>query len=129
MVKKIKFPQFNSYTLEGDSITWEKEGFTLIARLQYDTDTKPMQYECYSPLKIKQWKNDGWFYVGVIVSIVKNGVVLDTHACSLWGVECNYNKTSNKYLATVAKDMESEVIEIGKREVERMIKALQTVTC
>ena len=129
MVKKIKFPQFNSYALEGDSITWEKEGFTLIALLQYDTDTKPMQYECYSPLKIKQWKNDGWFYVGVIVSIVKNGVMLDTHACSLWGVECNYNKTSNKYLATVAKDMESEVIEIGKREVERMIKALQTVTC
>ena len=128
MVKKIKFPQFNSYALEGDSITWEKEGFTLIARLQYDTDTKPMQYECYSPLKIKQWKNDEWFYVGVIVSISKNGVMLDDSAVSLWGVECNYNKTSNKYLANVAVDMEDEVVEVGKREVERMVKALQTVT-
>lgn len=128
MAKKIKFPQFNSYALEGDSITWESEGFTLTARLQYDTDTTPIDYECYSPLKIKQWKNDDWFYVGVIVSVSKNGVMLDDHAASLWGVDCNYNRTSNKHLATVAQDMENEAIEVGKLEVERMVKALQTIT-
>lgn len=126
MVKKIKFPQFNSFALGGDSITWEKEGFTLTARLRYDDQTRPTDYECYSPLKIKQWKNDEWFYVGVIVSVSKNGVMLDDHAASLWGVDCNYNKTSNKYLAIVAQDMENEAIECGKLEVEKMIKALQT---
>jgi hypothetical protein len=125
MTKKIKFPRFNSYALEGDSITWESEGFTLTATLKYDGDTKPTDYECYSPIKIKQWKNDEWFYVGVIVSVSKNGIILDDHAASLWGVDCNYNKTSNKYLSTVAKDMEREAIECGKIELKRMIEKLQ----
>jgi hypothetical protein len=63
--------------------------------------------------------------VGVIVSVSKNGIILDDHAASLWGVDCNYNKTSNKYLSTVAKDMEREAIECGKIELKRMIEKLQ----
>lgn len=125
---KIKFPQFASFAMEGDSVTWESEGFTLTARLKYDTDTTPMDYECYSPIKIKQWKNNEWFYVGVIIAISKNGVMLDEHAASRWGVDCNYSKTSNKYLSTIAGNMEGEALEIGKIEVERMIKALQSIT-
>lgn len=34
---------------------------------------------------LRSWCNDDWHYVGVILSVEKNGVVLDNHAASLWG--------------------------------------------
>lgn len=121
---KTKVPQFDSYALEGDCIKWSAEGFDITARLEYDTQCTPMQFECYSPIKIKQWKNNEWFYVGVVLAVSFNGVELDDHAASLWGVDCNYNKTSNKYLATVARDMQSEALDVARKARETMLNKL-----
>ena len=123
-MKTAKFPQFDSYALEGDSITWSAEGFDITAHLEYDSQCNPMEFDCYSPIKIKQWKNNEWFYVGVVLSVSFNGVELSDHAASLWGVDCNYNKKSNKYLANVARDMQDEALEVAKQARETMLSRL-----
>lgn len=123
-MKKQKFPQFDSYALIGDSISWKCDGFDLTATLKFDEDSHVNDSDCYSPIKIKQWKNDEWFFVGVVISASKNSVELLDHAASIWGTECNFNKTSNKHLAHLARDMESEAVDAGKLEIKRMCTAL-----
>ena len=123
-MKTPKFPQFDSYACVGDSISWRSEGYDITARLERDDDCSPMYFDCYSPIKIKQWKNDEWFYVGVVLSVSFNGVELSDHAASLWGCDCNYNKKSNKYLATVARDMQEEALEVAKLARVAMLNKL-----
>jgi hypothetical protein len=123
-MKPAKFPQFDNYACEGDSIEWQTEGFDLVARLERDDDTTPMDSEYYSPIKIKQWKNNEWFYVGVVLSVSFNGIALDNHAASLWGVDCNYNRTSNRYLSEVAREMESEALEVARARRSEIINKL-----
>lgn len=121
---KTKFPQFDSYACIGDKITWHKNGFDITATLEYDGDTKPTDFDCYSAIKIKQWKNDEWLFVGVVLSVYKNGIKLTDHGASLWGVECNYNKEANEHLAEVAQEMESEAIVEAERRIAEICKAL-----
>ena len=123
-MSKAKFPQFNSYACIGDSITWHKDGFDITATLQDDLVSHVNHSECYSPVKIKQWLNDEWFFVGIVLSVEKNGVLIDNHASSLWGIECNYNKKANRYLDELARELESEAIETAKKRVEVMLKSL-----
>ena len=120
---KTKKPQFASFACVGDSIRWGKSGFDFTATLEADIDSSPLDYECYSPIKIKQWKNDGWFYVGVVISVSLNGIELLDHAASLWSCECNYNAKSNRHLADVAFEMESAALEAAQlRRVSMMEK-------
>ena len=121
---KTKFPRFDSYVCEGDSITWQTEGFDITARIEYDQDCKPSDFDCYSPIKIKQWKNDEWFFCGVVLSVSFNGVELSDHAASLWGVDCNYNKKSNRYLSEVAKELECEALDCAKHARASMLEKL-----
>ena len=123
-MKSPKFPKFDSYACIGDSITWQKDGFDLTATLEQDTDCKPTDFDCYSPIKIKQWRNDEWFYVGVVISVSRNGVEITDHAASLWGVDCNYNKTSSRHLSEVAQELESEALDYAKSEAIKMVEAL-----
>ena len=127
-MKTAKFPKFDSYACVGDSITWQSEGYDLTATLEQDTDCSPFNFDCYSPIKIKQWRNDEWFYVGVVISVSFNGVELADHAASLWGVDCNYNKKSNRYLSEVAREMQSEALDVAKKtRVEMLTKLGATV--
>ena len=114
----MKFPKFDSYACAGDYIQWDKDGYHITARIEYDQDTKPTDFDCYSPLKIKQWRNDEWFYCGVVLSVSFNDVELADHAASLWGIDCNYNARSNRYLSTVAQDLESEALDYAKHARE-----------
>jgi len=120
----MKFPKFNSYACDGDSIEWQSEGFDITATIKYDDQTKPTDSDCYSPIKIKQWMNDEWFFCGLVLSVSKNGVELSDHAASLWGIDCNYNKRSNCYLSEVAKELECEALDCAKIEIERIKQAL-----
>jgi hypothetical protein len=125
-MKKAKFPQFDSYACVGDKIEWTSDGFDFVATLESDTDSNISDYGCYGPVKIKQWKHDEWFFVGVVVSVSTNGVLLSDHAASLWGIECNYNKKANKYLATVARELQSKALETAKTEKAHILSALQS---
>jgi len=122
-----QFPQFNICACAGDSITWKAEGFDLTATLEQDHDTKPTDYECYDEADIQRWRNDDWLYVGVVVSVSLNGVELSDHAASLWGVDCNFNDTSNAYLSEVAQELEAEALNTARTEAARIRTALQEV--
>lgn len=122
------FPQFDSYACAGDSIKWTTEGFELVATLEHDTETKPTDSECYSTDDIQRWKNDEWFYVGLVVSVSFNGYEITDHAASLWGIDCNFSKTSNAYLSEVAQDLQAEAIKEAKTQAARIRAALQEVS-
>lgn len=124
MNQKTDFPQFPAYACQGDRIEWTAEGFDIVARLEYDTDRNPEDVECYSPEDVQRWKNDDWFYVGVVLSVSRNGVELSDHAASLWGIDCNFNNTSNAYLSEVAQELEAEALETARAEMARIREAL-----
>ena len=122
-----KFPQFPEFACLDDSITWTAEGFTLIATLHPDEDTIIDDFECYSHRDIKRWHNNEWFYVGVVVSVYFDDVELSDHAASLWGVDCNFSKTSNAYLAEVAQELQAEALSTAKAEAAKILAVLQKV--
>ena len=124
-MKTSNFPQFAKYACVGDSITWQLEGFDIVARLEYDTDTKPTDSDCYAPEDVQRWRDDKWFYVGVVLSVSRNGVELSDHAASLWGIDCNFSDTSNAYLSEVAQEMEDEAIEYAKKRVLEILEKLK----
>lgn len=126
-MKKAKFPQFGQYVCPGDSITWEKEGFEIVARIEFDQDSRPEDSDCYTKRQIDAWRNDEWFFCGVVLSVSLNGVMLAEHAASLWGVDCNFpsrRKNPNHYLAEVAQELESEALDEAKRQQYRILEAL-----
>jgi hypothetical protein len=122
-----KFPQFPKFACLYDSITWTVEGFTLTATLEHDAETKPTDFECYSERDIQRWKNDDWFYVGVVVSVYFDDVELSDHAASLWGIDCNFSKTSNAYLAEVAQELQAEALSTAKTEAAKILAVLKKV--
>ena len=126
-MNREQFPQFDKYACTGDQIKWTAQGFDLTATLEQDTDTKPTDFDCYAPEEIQRWRNDDWFYVGVIVSVSLNGVELSDYAASLWGIDCNFNDTSNAYLAEVAQELEAEALDTARTEAARIRAALQEV--
>lgn len=124
-MKTSNFPQFAKYACVGDSITWQLEGFDIVAHLEYDTDTKPTDSDCYAPEDVQRWRDDKWFYVGVVLSVSRNGVELSDHAASLWGIDCNFSDTSNAYLSEVAQEMEDEAVECAKKRVLEILEKLK----
>jgi hypothetical protein len=124
MNQKPDFPQFPVYACEGDRIEWTREGFDFVARLVFDCDTRPDDFECYSPYDFARWRNDEWFYVGVVLSVSRNSVELSDHAASLWGIECNFSEAGNAYLSEVAQELEDEALDTARAEVARIREVL-----
>lgn len=110
---------FNQYVCVGDSIQWQWAGFHLQARIECDLDSRPEdqghdpedpQYGEENTAICEAWKNDEWFYCGIVVSASYNGVRVVDHAASLWGIECNFPGNDNSYLNEVAAELESEAL-------------------
>jgi len=75
------------------------------------------------------WFKNEWFYCGIVLSVSKNGVLVDDHATSLWGIECNYPVDRsivlpNSYLTEVANELLPQAIEQAETETERIKLAL-----
>ena len=129
--KAIMFTKgFNQYVCVGDSITTEEAGMTIRARVVFDEDTRPNEYDedCYTPEQIEAWKNDAWFFCGVVLSVLVDGIEIDSHAASLWGVDCNFPGGDNSYLLTVANELLPEAIEQARGRIEALKAALEKVT-
>jgi len=56
---------------------------------------------------------------GVILSVAIDGLTLDDHAASLWGIEANYPDSDNAYLSEAANELLSEAIAEAKAERAR----------
>lgn len=66
--------------------------------------------------RLRDWCRNEWCWVGVVLSVSKNGVTLDEHAASLWGIESD----CGDYLVEVANDMIPEAVEAGRRVLESL---------
>ncbi len=121
----MKFPKFDKYACVGDSILWEKDGFEIRATIEPDDYSNVADFDCYSASDIKRWKNNEWFFCGIVLSISYNGITLEDHAASLWSIECNIRKRGNSYLSEVAKELESEALEAGRAARARMLEKLE----
>jgi hypothetical protein len=116
--------KFDRFVCIGDAISWTAGAFTLTARIEPDYDTQPTDFDCYSEKDIECWKNDEWCYVGVVIDVAINDVLITKHAASLWGIDCNFGK-DNTYLDDVAHDLEDEALERAHVDLERIRKALR----
>lgn len=152
---------FASYAYEGDTITLQHEGITYTATIERDNDAGPpderdegfwpsldakdagyigqrskvtlARHKARAQAVMDAWKKDEWFYCGIVISASVDGVELDDHAASLWGIECNYpasprNKNPNSYLRTVADELMHEARHAAKRAATHIKDAMAKVS-
>ena len=150
--------KFDSYVCLGDSISCEVGDYTVTARIAHDdTGGRPDQrQDGFWPSLYKDdagfigsgngfrdrfdkaqakaqaimdaWKNDEWFYCGIILSVKIEDVELTDHAASLWGIEANYPDRQNEYLSEVANELLGQAMLAAKSERERQAKILSEVS-
>ncbi len=74
---------------------------------------------------MEAWRKGEWFYCGIVLSMERDGIALDDHAASLWGVECNYPGTDNSYLTTVANELLPEALDAGSAAAARLTQTVK----
>jgi len=143
--------RFDRYVCEGDSIACEIDGFRVIARIVRDDcpDSPDERQDGFWPslyindpgfigpgsnfrerlakaqaeaeAVMEAWRKDEWFYCGVVLTIECEGVELESHAASLWGVEANYPGSDNICLSEVADELLPEAVVAGRTAIARLI--------
>jgi len=146
--------KFGSFVCLGDSLTCEVDGVTVTARIVHDDtpDAPDERQDGFWPslypneagfivagngwrdrfdaaqakaeAVMTAWKNDEWFYCGVILSAAIDGLELTDQAASLWGIEANYPDSDNAYLSEVVNELLPEAIEAAKMERARQCAIL-----
>ncbi|MCF6221811.1 MAG: hypothetical protein L3J65_11930 [Robiginitomaculum sp.] len=142
--------QFLPYVCLGNSISVDVGDYTVTARIAHDdTIDKPDERDCgfwpsldpnaagfigagnkwrkrfeeqqaTAESIMAAWKNDEWFYCGIILSVTIDEAELTDHAASLWGIEANYPDSDNSYLCQVANELLSEALDAAKAEREQL---------
>jgi len=131
---------FDKYACAGDSIQGKLNGYDLEARIVHDLDYHIDDDDCHNTdqavtgcddeqqARLMQareaWFNDEWFYCGIVVSVSRNGHLLDAHAASVWGTECNYPESDNAYLLELANELAEEAMHTGEKARAETLKAL-----
>lgn len=145
---------FQTFVCEGDSVGTEIDGYQITARIVRDDcpDAPDQRQDGFWPSLYKDapgfigagngwrarfdaaqaraenimraWKADEWFYCGIVVSVSFEGVVLDDHAASLWGIEANYPDSDNVYLTEIANELLPEALDAARGAVARIVSAL-----
>lgn len=132
--------KFKDFVCEGDEVSCELDGYTIAARIERDgnADAPDEMSDGFWPSLVKDapgfigpgknfrqrfdeaqaraeqvmeaWRNDEWFYCGIVLSVSLNETVLRTHAASLWGIEANYPGGDNSYLTEIANELLPEAL-------------------
>ena len=136
--------RFATFVCAGDAITCEADGFTIVAAIVLDdcSDAPDQRQNGFWPSLYKDapgfigpgngfrerfakaqaeaeaimegWRKGDWFYCGIVLSVALEGVTLDSHAASLWGVEANYPGSDNAHLSEVANDLLPEALDTAR---------------
>jgi hypothetical protein len=118
---------FARYACVGDSIWWQRAGFHLQARIEYDMDSRPEDQghdpedQAYGEEGLaicEAWQNDEWFYCGIVVTAFYQGIRVADHAASLWGIECNFPGSDNSYINEVAAELEGEALMAAREALQ-----------
>ena len=143
--------RFDPYVCEGDSIACEIDGFRITARIVRDDcpDRPDQRQDGFWPslyindpgfigpgnnfrerlakaqaeaeAVMEAWRRDEWFYCGIVLAIECEGVELEPHAASLWGIEANYPGSDNAYLSEVADELLLEALAAGRAALKRLM--------
>ena len=146
--------RFAAFASEGDTISCEVDGFTITARIIADDcpDAPDERQDGFWPSLYKDapgfigpgngfrqrfaeaqakadavmegWRRGDWFYCGIVLAVERDGIDLDRHAASLWGVECNYPGSDNSYLAEVANELLIEALDAAKAAAARLAETV-----
>ncbi|WP_439621118.1 hypothetical protein [Hyphomonas sp.] len=146
--------RFDTFVCEGDCIACEQDGFRIVARIVRDDcpDAPDQRHDGFWPSLYKDapgfigpgnnfrerfaraqaeseavmeaWRRDDWFYCGIVLSVSLDGVILDEHAISLWGVEANYPGSDNAHLTDAADELLADAIAIGLKAARRLCATL-----
>lgn len=126
---------FDSYVVAGEFITCEADGFQFTARIERDEDSHIDDDDTHNTVQSvtgcnddqfadllearKAWKQDFWWYCGIVISASYKGVDLGDHLASLWGIEVNYPDSDNGHLLGIANELlEGEAIEAAQKALE-----------
>jgi len=141
--------KFDSYVCEGDTITAQMDGFTVTARVVRDDnpDAPDDRQDGFWPSlrpqdagyigegkteadlaaagrqsrRIMQaWRDNEWFYCGIVLSVSRAGITMDNHAASLWSIEANYPDSDNTYLTEIASELLPEVIDVARSALAKL---------
>lgn len=111
---------FDKYACVRDTIRRNiTDSVAVVARLEYDQDSTPYDFDCYSAADINRWKAEEWFYGGVVLSIEVDGEKVRDHVASLWRIDVNFGE-DNSYLAEVANDL----LEEAKDEIHDILEGV-----
>ena len=132
--------QFGKYVCVGDSIECEVDGYTVMAHLEHDPYCDIDDDDHHNPdqsvtgcddteqeklLAARHaWERGEWFYGGIVLSVSRNGIMINRHAAALWGIECNYPDSDNSYLWDVANELLPEALERAGTERQNMLAKL-----
>ena len=148
---------FSSFVCLGDVITCEVGPFTVLAQVVPDDcpDAPDQRQDGFWPSLYKDapgfigpgpnhrqrfaeaqakaeaimegWRKGDWFYCGIVLSVSLEGVMLTSHAASLWGIEANYPETDNSYLTGVANELLPEAVAAARDTLARLAAHAQAM--
>lgn len=138
---KHKFKEkFDKYVCEHDSISVRIGQFLFTATIERDLDSHIDDDDCFNPdrsvtgCSIAQnrqlrkdreaWFNDEWFFCGIVISASTNGILIDDHLASLWGIEVNLRADSSDYLQKCANELLGESIPLAEKARHEMLNKL-----
>lgn len=116
MQTENQFPAFPEYVVPGDYRRIKCGPFIITARIVPDNDTRATDFDCYTPKQLEAWKRGEWQLYGMILSVsvadcfLDAEYTLDTHAASLWGIDCNFPGDTNWHLQEIANDLLVEAL-------------------
>ena len=110
MQTENQFPAFPEYVVPGDYRRIKCGPFTIQAAIVPDNDTRATDFDCYTPKQLEAWKRGEWQLYGMILSVWIDDYRLDSHAASLWGIDCNFPGGDNAYLQEIANDLLVEAL-------------------
>ncbi len=143
--------RFDRHVCDGDAIACEIDGFRVTARIVRDDcpDRPDQRQDGFWPslyindpgfigpgnnfrerlakaqaeakAVMDAWRKDEWYYCGIVLAIECEGIELDDHAASLWGVEANYPGSDNAYLTEVACELLPEALDAGRAALTCLI--------
>lgn len=149
--------RFEFYACTGDAIACDADGFRIVARLVADDcpDAPDQRQDGFWPSLyivdprfigpgngfrkrfadaqaraervMDAWREGDWFYAGLVLSVSLDGVILDEHAISLWGIEVNLPDTDNSSLTAFANELLPEALVIARAAAARVCAALQAI--
>ena len=144
---------FDTFALEGETITCEVDGFTVTARIERDRDMGAPDKEqdgFWSSLDpsdagyignrskrtlqrrlaherevLRAWRGGEWFWCGICLTVSRNGIDLTReYSNALWGIECNYPARGKARVNAYLRDVANELLGGALDEARQAIQGL-----